>query len=61
VVVGPEATDAGGRSDLVVAGYPGGVDPLAVEAERRGLERLRQFGEGDLRVTVYAESRAAPR
>jgi hypothetical protein len=48
------------RSDLVVAAFPGGVDPLEVEAELRGLPVLGRFGDGDLRVTVYDGSGAAP-
>jgi hypothetical protein len=48
--------DAAGTAepDLIVAGSPGLTDPLAAAAERRGLERVRRFGDGDLAVTIYA-------
>jgi hypothetical protein len=48
--------DAAGTAepDLIVAGSPGSTDPLATAAERRALELVRRFGEGDLAVTIYA-------
>jgi hypothetical protein len=46
-------------AELIVAAFPGSPDPLAADAERRGLERLRRFGEGDLAVTIYSGARTA--
>jgi hypothetical protein len=51
---GADQSDAATRSDLVVTGLPGSDDWLERDAARRGLRRLRQFGEGDMTVTVYA-------
>jgi len=61
VAVLPGLRNASGPADLVVAGFPGAIDPLEADAERRGLERLRRFGEDDARVTVYAGAGAQQR
>jgi len=49
----PPGRDAAPAPDVIVAAFPGGVDPLDEVAARRNLRPVGRFGDGEIRVTVY--------